>query len=199
MTLAACPESFRVSRWFRLRLTSARQARFASRAGGGSVCYVRCQYTRLDMTELPEPVQFYLAACDRISAQGICAGIESLSPVERVIFRAYVFDCDEQNGSLSQFFYNTDHLPEVAEDTARSLETIGTPQTAAVLRSAATVVCRPGASSFVGTWSGYLAQVDPDRHLESCISQMRDTGESVSDALQAFIINHRNELERRET
>ena len=147
------------------------------------------------MTELPEPVQFYLAACDRISDQGIRAGIESLSPVERVVFRAYIFDCDEQNGSMSQFFYNTDSSPEIAEDTARSLDAIGTPKTAAVLRSAAAVVCRADAHTFVGTWGSYLAQVDPARHLDLCMEQMRDTGESVCGALETFIINHRHELE----
>lgn len=148
------------------------------------------------MNSLPEPVQFYLDTCDRISALGVEQGVDVLSPIERVIFRTYIFDCEEQNGSLSQFFYNTDCSPEIAEQTATSLEAIGTPKTAAILRAAGTVVCRMDARSFVGTWSSYLTHTDPDGKLDICIEQLRDTGESVADSLQVFIINHRHELAR---
>lgn len=149
------------------------------------------------MNTLPEPVQFYLDACERISARGVREGIEVLTPIERLVFRAYIFDCEEQNGSLSQFFYNTDSSPEIAEQTAAALESIGTPKTAALLRSAAAAVCRADARSFVGTWSGYLTYADPGGQLDICMEQMGHTGESVADALQTFVISHRHDLEDR--
>ncbi len=145
------------------------------------------------MRELPEPVQFFLRTTERIAF----SKPESLTPIERVISLAYTFDMEEQNGELSQFFYNTDASAEVAEETACALETIGAPKTAAVLRSAASVVCRPEYKDFVGTWGGYLSQVDPEKRLVSFESEIGRTGESVDDLLEKFILEHRDDLERR--
>ena len=122
-------------------------------------------------------------------------GIEALSPVESIVLRAYIFDSDEQNGSLSQFFYNTDSSPDTAEATASALEAIGAFKTAGVLRVAASVICRSGARGFTGTWSAYLAFVDPTRRLDECIVELSATGESVGDCLQDFILQHRSELQ----
>lgn len=144
---------------------------------------------------LPEPVQFYLDTCNRIALRGTREGVEALTPIERTVFRAYTFDSDEQNGSLSQFFYNTDSSPDTAEATAAALEVIGALKTAGVLRVAASVVCRSDARGFTGTWSGYLAHVDPAGRLDECIAELSSTGESISDSLQHFILQHRNELQ----
>lgn len=144
---------------------------------------------------LPEPVQFYLDTCDRIAMRGTREGIEALSPVERIVFRAYIFDSDEQNGSLSQFFYNTDSSPDTAEATASALEAIGAYKTARVLRLAASVVCRADAREFTGTWDGYLAHVDPTGRLDECVTELSTTGECVGESLQQFILQHRNELQ----
>lgn len=111
------------------------------------------------------------------------------------MFRAYIFDSEEQNGSLSQFFYNTDSSPDTAEATASALEAIGALRTAGVLRVAASVVCRSEARGFTGTWSGYLAHVDPTGRLDECITGLSTTGESVADSLHHFILQHRNELQ----
>ncbi len=146
---------------------------------------------------LPESIQFYLDTCDRLATRGTREGVESLTPIERIVFRAYVFDTDEQNGSLSQFFYNTDSSPDIAEETASALDAIGTPKNAAVLRAAAAAVCRADAREFTGTWEGYLDHVDPDGRLDQCIDDLSTTGECVAESLEEFVLHHRDELQPR--
>ena len=70
------------------------------------------------MSELPEPIQFCLRTTERVSSSEPA----SLTPTELTISHAYTFDMEQQNGGLSQFFYNTDASAEVAEETARALD-----------------------------------------------------------------------------
>jgi|ERR1043166_5737710 hypothetical protein len=145
------------------------------------------------MSELPEPIQFCLRTTKRVSSPK--AG--PLSPTETIILRAYTFDMEVQNGDLSQFFYNTDASPEIAEETARARGEIGASESAAILRQAASVVCRPEYKSYVGTWGGYLSKVDPEQRLRAFESELGRIEDNVDGLLEKFILDHRHELESR--
>lgn len=145
---------------------------------------------------LPEGVQFYLAACDSILQRGMQDGIGSLSAIERTVLRVYVFDCEQQMGGLTTFFYNTDSAPEVAAETALALESIGASGTAAIFRAAAALICRPTLQRVGNKWGDRLQQLDPDGQLDTLCNQIDRLAESVSDLLEVFVIRHRNELDR---
>jgi hypothetical protein len=51
----------------------------------------------------------------------------------------------------------------------------------------------------VGKWSGYLSQVDPDRRLKTYELEIAETGETIDEMLERFILDHRHELELRDT
>ena len=145
------------------------------------------------MRELPEPIEFCLRTVERVDS----SKPETLTPTERIISRAYSFDMEEQNGGLSQFFYNTDASAEIAEETGHALDVIGVSKIAVVFRAAASIVCRSEYKDYVGTWGGYLKQIDPEGKLRSFELQIGKTGESVDEALERFILEHRHELEKR--
>jgi len=124
-------------------------------------------------------------------------GVESLSPIERTVFRAYIFDTAESMGGLTSFFYNTDSSPEVSAETAAALESIGAFATADLFRTAASLICRPALQQGASTSVECLERVDPDDQLATFSEQMAETNESVFGLLEAFVIRHRNELSRK--
>jgi hypothetical protein len=143
---------------------------------------------------LPEPTQFYIDACDSISQRALRQGVTSLSSIERIVLRAYIFDTDQQMGGLTSFFYNTDSSPEVAVETAAALEAIGAPATAAVFRTAASIICHSVLQQGASTWGERLQRVDPDGQLEKLCWQINELDECVFDLLESFVLRHRSEL-----
>jgi hypothetical protein len=147
---------------------------------------------------MPEPSKdawSWLEIDSRVRTAAGLGGIESLKPLERTVHCASNFNCEEENGGLSQFFYNTDCSPSFAEATASALVDIGAPKTAEVLREAARLFTHPPDGTLGSTWGQYLAAVDPDKRLRDFERRLPIAGEDIFSLLEAFVLQHRNELE----
>lgn len=136
----------------------------------------------------------WLSICDRVRRDASSRGYEALSPVERAVHLADNFNFEQENGGLSQFFYNSDCSAAFAEATALALRTIGAPRTAEIVSQAASIFTHPPDGTLGSTWQEYLAAVDPLNRLRDFEGQLPISGEDVFSLLEAFVIQHSHEL-----
>ena len=116
-------------------------------------------------------------------------------PIERTVLLVYRYFTEEQGGSLSQFFYNTDASWIYASETVNALVAIGAQDAARVLGLAAESVCKDEYAEYTGTWSGYLSTVDPESKRDPHFNSISAYSEQVESHLNAFILAHRDILE----
>jgi hypothetical protein len=146
------------------------------------------------MDKLSEDMPSWLDICERISRTETNAGIESLRPIEQIVYCANNFNFQVDNGGLSGFFYNSDCSQPFAQATASALTEIGATKTAEVLLRASSIFTRPPDGTLGSTWGKYLAAVDPHDRLSDFEKQLPAGGEDIFSLMEAFIIKHRNEL-----
>jgi len=144
-----------------------------------------------------EDSKFTLEVLNRVLAAESQSGVKSLSVLEITIFYANHFDYEEQNGGLSQFFYNCDCSPAFVEHTASALVTIGAPRTAEVVRGAASLFFHRPEGNLGSTWGDYKKAVDPEDRLKQYDSQLPVEDEDIDSLLECFILKNRHALQKR--
>lgn len=136
----------------------------------------------------------WLSICDRVRSDASKRGYEALSPVEQTVHLSDNFNFEQENGGLSQFFYNADCSAAFAQATAIALRVIGAPRTAEIVSQAAPIFTHPPDGTLGSTWREYLAAVDPQKRLRDFERQLPISGEDVFSLLEAFVIQHSHEL-----
>ncbi len=136
----------------------------------------------------------WLSICDRVRHDASIRGYAALSPVEQAVHLSDNFNFEQENGGLSQFFYNSDCSAAFAEATALALRTIGAPRTAAVVSQAASIFTHPPDGTLGATWGEYQAAVDPQNRLREFEGQLPISGEDIFSLLESFVIQHSHEL-----
>ena len=146
------------------------------------------------MSENPANTTDWLSICDRVRSDASSRGYEALSSVEQAVHLSDNFNFEQENGGLSQFFYNSDCSPGFAQATAVALRTIGAHRTAEVLSQAASLFTQPPDGTLGSTWREYLAAVDPQNRLRGFEGQLPIATEDVFSLLESFVIQHSHEL-----
>jgi len=140
----------------------------------------------------------WLTICERAGDNARRRGYEALSPIEQAVYLSDNFNFEQQNGGLSQFFYNSDCSISFAQATALALRTIGAPRTAEVVSQAAALFTKPPDGTLGSTWKKYLSAVDPQNRLNDFERKIPISSEDIFSLLEAFVVEHCHELAPRD-
>ncbi len=136
----------------------------------------------------------WLRICDRVRSDAGSRGYEALSPVEQAVHLSDNFNYQQENGGLSQFFYNSDCSGAFAQATALALRAVGAPRTAEVLSQAASLFTQPMEDTPGSTWGEYKPAVDPQNRLRDFEEKLPISGEDIFSLLEAYVVEHSREL-----
>ena len=139
----------------------------------------------------------WLSICDRVRSDASSRGYAALSPVEQAVHLSDNFNFEQENGGLSQYFYNSDCSAEFTKATELALRTIGASRTAEVVSQAASLFTHPPDGTLSSTWQTYLSAVDLKNRLSDFEKRLPVSGEDIFSLLETYVVEHSHELTSR--